>query len=395
MGLFFRRKVLAAAGTTVALGAHAAPEPVRGKEGADIIGPRNDARQAENPNLTSPPKTDHGALPNLRWSFADSHMRIEPGGWARETTVRELPISTEIAGVNMRLDRGGVREMHWHKASEWSYMLAGTARITAIDQDGRTFADDVNEGDLWFFPAGIPHSIQGLGEQGCEFLLVFDDGSFSEDNTFLLTDWFAHTPRDVLARNFGVPEAALANIPSKERYIFQAPVPGALQADVMSDNRMPQTFSHRMTAQDPQRTQHGAVRIADRSNFPISTTAAALVDVEPGGMRELHWHPNAAEWQYWIEGTGCMTVFASGGNARTFDFQAGDVGFVPFAMGHYVQNTGSTRLRFLEMFKSPRYADLSLARWLALTPPELVRAHLNVDDAFIQALHRDKRPVVG
>ena len=395
MGLFFRRKLLAAAGTTIALGAQAAPEPMRGKEGADIIGPRNDARQAANPNLTSPPKTDHGALPNLRWSFADSHMRIEPGGWARETTVRELPISTEIAGVNMRLDRGGVREMHWHKASEWSYMLAGTARITAIDQDGRTFADDVNEGDLWFFPAGIPHSIQGLGEQGCEFLLVFDDGSFSEDNTFLLTDWFAHTPRDVLARNFGVPEAALANIPSKERYIFQAPVPGALQTDVMSENKVPQTFSHRMTAQEPQRTAGGAIRVTDRSNFPISTTAAALIDIEPGGMRELHWHPNAAEWQYWIEGTGRMTVFASGGNARTFDFQAGDVGFVPFAMGHYIQNTGSTRLRFLEMFKSPRYADLSLTQWLALTPPELVRAHLNVDEAFMEALHKDKRPVVG
>ena len=90
-----------------------------------------------------------------------------------------------------------------------------------------------------------------------------------------------------------------------------------------------------------------------------------------------------------------MTVFASGGDARTFDFQAGDVGFVPFAMGHYIENTGSTRLRFLETFKSPVYADLSLQQWLALTPPELVRTHLNVDDAFMKALHADKRPVVG
>jgi len=274
-------------------------------------------------------------------------------------------------------------------------MLAGSARITAVDQDGRTFVGDVNEGDLWFFPAGIPHSIQGLGEQGCEFLLVFDDGSFSEDNTFLLTGWFAHTPRDVLARNFGVPEAALDKIPSKERYTFEAKLPGPLQMDVMSSNPVPQSFSHRMGAQQPTRTDHRAVRIADRRNFPISTTAAALVDVEPGGMRELHWNPNAAEWQYYIEGAGRMTVFASGGDARTFDFQAGDVGFVPFAMGHYVQNTCTTRLRFLELFKSPVYADLSLSQWLALTPPELVRAHLNIDDAFIQALRREKHPVVG
>jgi quercetin dioxygenase-like cupin family protein len=101
-------------------------------------------------------------MPNLKWSFADSHMRIEERGWARETTARELPISKTIAGVNMRLKAGAVRELHRHKEAEWSYMLKGKARITAVDELGRTFADDVSEGDLWYFPPGIPHSIQGL-----------------------------------------------------------------------------------------------------------------------------------------------------------------------------------------------------------------------------------------
>src|SRR5437660_3830660 len=73
----------------------------------------------------------------------------------------------------MRLTPGGVRELHWHKQAEWAYMLDGHARITAIDQDGRNFVDDVGVGDLWYFPAGIPHSIQGL-QEGCEFLLAFD-----------------------------------------------------------------------------------------------------------------------------------------------------------------------------------------------------------------------------
>ena len=97
----------------------------------------------------------------------------------------------------MRLKPGGIREMHWHKEAEWAYMIAGRARITAIDAEGRNFIDDVGAGDLWNFPAGIPHSIQGL-DDGCEFLLVFDSGTFSENETFLITDWFAHTPRDVL-----------------------------------------------------------------------------------------------------------------------------------------------------------------------------------------------------
>ena len=125
------------------------------------------------------------------------------------------------------------------------------------------------------------------------------------------------------------------------------------------------------------------------------TVAAALVEVDPGGMRELHWHPNADEWQYYLSGQGRMTVFAGSGKARTFDYQAGDVGYVPFAMGHYVQNTGDEPLVFLEVFKSDHFADISLNQWLALTPPELVQAHLNLDERTIAALSKNKQTVVA
>jgi oxalate decarboxylase len=296
----------------------------------------------------------------------------------------------------MRLKPGAVRELHWHKEAEWAYLLDGRARITAVDQDGRNFIDDVGVGDLWYFPAGIPHSIQGL-EQGCEFLLVFDDGNFSENETFLLSDWFMHTSKEVLAKNFGVAESDFATIPSHELYIFQSQVPGPLSSDRVTSpaGAVPQPFSHRMLAQEPIRMKGGTVRITDSTNFPVSTTiAAVLVEVEPGAMRELHWHPTNDEWQYYIQGSGRMTVFASGGKARTFDYQAGDVGYVPFAMGHYIENTGDTTLRFLEMFKSNRFADVSLNQWLALTPPELVQAHLHLNQKVMGALQKEKHPVV-
>jgi oxalate decarboxylase len=400
-----RRAIIAAGGAMMAAPAAAqssgpaAPLPERGGKGADILGPRNQPRAAEEPFTLAPPATDHGTMPNLKWSFSDSHMRLEEGGWARQTTTRELPVSTAMAGVNMRLKAGVVREMHWHKEAEWSYMIKGKARITAVDQDGRTFADDVGEGDLWYFPGGIPHSIQGLasdGVDGCEFLLVFDDGGFSEDSTFLLTDWLAHTPKDVLAKNFGLPESAFAKVPQKELYIFPGPKPGPLAADRMGGSGpVPKTFSHRMLAQEPVRTRGGSVRITDSTVFPASVTiAAALVEVEPGGLRELHWHPNSDEWQYYLSGQGRMTVFGSESKARTFDYQAGDVGYVPFAMGHYIENTGDTTLTFLEMFKSPRYADISLTQWLALTPHPLVQAHTGLDPKLVDALPETKSPVV-
>src|SRR6267378_265564 len=373
------------------------PQPVRPGHGGTDPGPRNIARDRQNPDLLVPPSTDHGTLPNLRFSFSDSHMRLEEGGWTRQVTVRELGISKNIAGVNMRLNAGGVRELHWHKAAEWAYMLYGTARITAVDAQGHNFVDDVGVGDLWYFASGIPHSIQGLGPDGCEFLLVFDDGTFDEDNTFLISDWFKHTPGEVLGKNFGVPASAFGHVPDpKELYIFPAPVPGALATDeIRGATAVSQPFSYRMMAMQPIRTKSGIVRIVDSRIFPASTTiAAALVEVNPGAMRELHWHPNTDEWQYYIEGQGRMGVFGASGQARTFDFQAGDVGYVPFAMGHYVENTGSQPLRFLEMFKSSYYADVSLDQWIALTPPELVQAHLRVDQQTMSALRKDKKPIV-
>ena len=378
---------------------HLMPEPISGDLGASILGPHNEPLERENPDLLRSPYTDAGTLPNLKFSFAAARTRLTRGGWGREVTTRELPVATTLAGVNMRLKPGGIRELHWHKEAEWAYMLAGRARLTAIDPEGRNFIDDVGVGDLWNFPAGIPHSIQGL-EEGCEFLLVFDDGNFSENETFLISDWFAHTPRSVLAKNFGVSEHAFADLPTDlehTHWILGGKVPGPLADDAVPSpaGPVPVTYSYHMLAQPPIETAGGRVRIADSSNFPAaSTIAAALVEIDPGGLREMHWHPNTDEWQYYLGGRGRMTVFASSGKARTFDYQGGDVGYVPFAMGHYVENIGEEPLRFLEMFRSPRFADLSLSQWMALVPRELVRAHLNLDDATMRALPKDKPIVV-
>jgi oxalate decarboxylase len=377
----------------------AGPQPIRGDLGASILGPRNVPLERENPDQLASPYTDSGTIPNLKFSFAAARNRLLEGGWAREVTVRELPVATELAGVNMRLKPGGIREMHWHKEAEWAYMLAGRARITAVDEQGRTFIDDVGVGDLWNFPSVIPHSIQGL-EDGCEFLLVFDNGNFSENETFLITDLFTHIPREVLAKNFGVAETAFANLPADiehERYIFPGKVPGPIASDTVQSAAgvVPHTFSHRMMAQKPIVADGGWVRITDSTNFPAATTiAAALVNVEPGAMRELHWHLND-EWQYYISGRARMTVFASGGKARTFDYQAGDVGYVPFSMAHYVENLGDEPLLFLEMFRSPRFMDVSLSQWMGLTPHELVQAHLNFDRGTMAALRKDKPIIVA
>src|SRR5215469_10513041 len=292
-------------------------QPIRDNQGASILGPTNPPREAQDPDLLVPPQTDHGTLPNLRWSFADSHNHLSEGGWARQTTI-------------------------------------------------------------------------------CEVLIVVDNAHFDSHSTFLLTDWLAHTPREVLAANFEVPESAFDNLPDHELYIFNAPVPGPLNGErIPGAEPVPEPFTHHLLAQEPVRTKGGSFRVADSRVFKASKTiAAALIEIEPGGIRELHWHPIADEWLYFLSGEARMGVFDANGDAGTFDYQAGDVGYVPRPMGHYVVNRGTTTLRFLGAFRSDRVVEASLSKWLALTPHELVRAHLNIDEAMLAKIPLRHTPIV-
>jgi oxalate decarboxylase len=364
-------------------------------------GPENNMLFHENPNTNTPPPTDHGDIGPIWYSFDLARKRVEEGGWTHQVTQRELPSSTDIAGVNMRLTAGSFRELHWHTADEWAIMLYGNARVTVLNPDGTIFIDDVAKGDLWFFPAGFPHSIQGLGPDGCEFLLVFNQGMFSEDNTFLLSEWVAHTPSEVLSKNSNLDSSEIARLPKDELYIFPADLPRSLAEDRAAvggrNVQASQQYTFKMEAMAPTRkTRGGEVRVVDSHNFPASRTiAAGLVTIKPGGMRELHWHPNASEWQFYIAGKARMTIFMPPGKARTMDFNANDVGFVPAVAGHYIENIGDTDLIFLEMFKADEFQDFSMNNWIRRLPPQMVTSHLNIDEATIKKIPMEKQEVLA
>lgn len=356
-------------------------------------GPQNPQLEAQIPAFQNPPPTDVGNMPMMWSSFNIMPKRIQAGGWARQITATEFPAAKEVSGVNMRLSAGGIREMHWHLAGEWALMTNGRCRITVLDAYGHPYVQDVGVGDLWFFPAGCPHSLQGLGPDGCEFIIVFDDAFQSEYNTLLLTDWFAHTPPKILAQNFGVPEDTFKNIPLHDLWIFQGVEPPALsvdQAAVASGGAPAEPFTFSLGATKPvMQNAGGMVQLADSRSFKASKTIASVIEtIRPGGLRRLHWHPNADEWQYWIKGKGRMTVFNTGPRAQTIDFQAGDLGVVPKSQGHYIENTGDEDVQLLAIFRAPEYQEVDLSDWLAHAPPELVAQHLNIDPAAIARFPR-------
>jgi oxalate decarboxylase len=325
-----------------------------------------------------------------------AHRRIQGGGWTNQLNVNDFAISQDIAGVQMALTAGGIRELHWHVQDEWAIVLSGNCRITILDADGHMFIDDLEKDDLWYFPAGFPHSIQGLAPNGTEFLLVFDDGKFSEEDTTLVTDWVKHVPRDVLAKNFGVPvdkiTAAMDAIPNGGKYIFQEPVPASLDAVRKAANRdrapSSSTFSfHWKDAKPKTEDRGGKTIVVDSRTFKVAKKIGVThVTVHPGAMRELHWHPNANEWQYYMAGKSRMTVFFNHSIARTADFQAGDIGYVPATFGHYVENLGKDDLVFLELFKTDVVQDISLNDWITHLPPDFVKQHLNISQEVLDAI---------
>ncbi|TFK81301.1 oxalate decarboxylase [Polyporus arcularius HHB13444] len=375
------------------------PQPQRGPYGAPILGPQNIPLALQNPSLLAPPTTDHGTVDNAKWPFALSHNRLQTGGWARQQTVADMPIATGLAGVNMRLEKGAIRELHWHNAAEWAYVLKGTAQISTVTAEGQNYVANVPQGSLWYLPSGQPHSIQATGDDpdGVEFLLVFDNGEFNENDTFLLTDWLAHVPKEVLAKNFHMSEGAFDRIPGQELYIFPGAVPSDNQQAPQSPyGTTPEPYTFDFASMTPTQYAGGTVKVADSRNFKVAKTiAVAEVTVLPGAMRELHWHPSDDEWTFFIEGTARITLFAASGNARTFDYQGGDIAYIPGSYGHYIENTGTSTLRFLEVLKTDVFRDISLNQWLALTPPELVKAHLQLSDEAISQLSKVKPVVVA
>lgn len=272
-------------------------------------------------------------LPTFKFELEKSQGKVIGNSFGKEATVEQLPISKGIAGVSMKLEPGAMRELHWHAtAAEWALVLEGRVRTTVIDPEGRAETNDFEPGDVWYFPRGHGHMLEALGDEPTHFILIFDNGYFSEFGTFSITDWLGHTPKALLAKNFGLPESAFDGIPRDEVYFARGSVPPAEAATPLQGEKLPpMTHKYRLLSQDPHRVFAGGREWrVDQSKFPISETVTGVVlDLDPGALRELHWHPTADEWQYIVEGQVSVTLFGSHGRYRTETLSAGDVGYIP------------------------------------------------------------------
>ena len=342
------------------------------------------AQGQQPPSGPTPASLTGTELPSFRFALGAMTPKVYDGGWLRAATVDQFPVSQKLAGALMQLVPGGLRELHWHSnAAEWAYVIKGQCRVTTIDPQNRSEVVDFGPGDVWYFPRGHGHSIQGIGHEDCLFILVFDNGYFSEFGTFSISDWLGHVPPEVLQKSLGVPAQRFADFPKREVFIAKGAVPPPLAPNrAGSLDATSLTHRCRLLDQKPEDYPGGTNRLVSQREFPISTTmTGAHMRLKPGAIRELHWHPNADEWQYYLSGRASMSVFGSHGRVRTDQFGGGDVGYVPQGYGHYIENIGTEDLDVVVVFNNGTYESISLSAWLATNPPALLATNFQVPES--------------
>lgn len=335
------------------------------------------------------------ALPSFSYPFSGKPLTRYDGGTTKQVGTYNFPVSTGLAGVYMTLEPGALREMHWHAfAAEWAYVIEGRTRITLTSPEGKVQIADVGAGGLWYFPKGWGHSIEGIGPGTAKFLLVFNDGAFQEGSTFSITDWIAHTPAAWVAQNLGLKPSQVQQLPKNQVYISRRPpAPGPIDDTRPRGQGIgPLKLSHvfDLKAQPRQDAVDGSsLQLASAKEFPASfNMSGAILHLEPGAMRSMHWHPNADEWQYVLSGSYDLSVFASQGKSSVSSLRQGDVGYVPMGYGHALRNTSDGPTDVLVVFNDADYESINLNDWLATNPTSVVANNLQIPVPLADQLPR-------
>jgi len=343
-------------------------------------------------NNVPDPVTSGDQLPTFKFELEKSAGRVLGGSYGKEATVSQLPISKGIAGVSMRMEPGVMRELHWHAtAAEWAFVTEGRVRTTVIDPQGCCETNDFEPGDIWYFPRGHGHVIETLGNKPCHFVLVFDNGYFSEFGPFSITDWLGHAPKELLAKNFRLPASTFDSFPKEEVYFAKGAIPPEVaQPPLQGWKAPPLTHKHSMLSQKPFEAFDGGLEWrVDGSQFPISTTMTGVVlEMEAGALRELHWHPNAAEWQYILSGQFSVTMFGSKGRWRQEVLNQGDVGYIPQGFGHSIENISGQKALILIVFNSGHYQTIDVSQWIAGNPVDVLATNFGQDPSVFEKFPR-------
>lgn len=349
-------------------------------------------------NLTAAVAAGGGGKSGTGPSFNVRPRREFPGGWIKETTVADTPAIQDMAASYVSMEPGSLRGLHWHRAAaEFGYVISGACVLSVYDPFGNSGLQELRAGDVWSVPRGYGHSVWAYGAEGCVFTSVYDDGTSSEVNAFEVTDFLRTERAEIVEAVLGVPVAELG-VAGERAPILRAGAVGdpALALTPRGEaGPPPQPFGFSLMALPPMRCPGGWFVQASKENFPMSRTLiGAITQLDPGGVREPHWHPNADEWDLVLAGRARVTLFEGGEAASAVELGVGDIGFLPRNGAHAVEALGDEPFLLLSVFNAPEFEAIGMSEILAGVSSEVLGRNLDADPAVIARLPRGERFIV-
>lgn len=347
------------------------------------------------PGISVPLEGITGGLPPFAYPLEASAPVAYAAGEVRWATGEQLSTLQGVSMVSLRLAAGGLRELHWHlNAHELSVCLAGEGRIGIFAPDGTSETIDVVPGSITFVPDGYTHYIQNTGTDELHLVIAFTD---ERPETTDFSQALPVIPTPLLAQTFGVEandfpflttrgDRVLVPLAAPEEEATSGtPTANAASAYSVSVDELPVTRLTGGTVQPL--TDQEIPKLEGITVFPL--TAA------PYGLREPHWHPNAAELNYCVSGQAQIGIVAPDGNVQTFAVNAGDIAYIPRNWFHYIANIGDEPLQFLIFFitPDPRIQTINLSLTVDHVPAAVLAASFDSVPAAFAAL--PKRGNVG
>ena len=303
------------------------------------------------------------------YTVASSPARIERDGGARiDVTADQLPLLDGMALATLRLEPGAVREPHWHpNAAELSYCLEGSASMTIVESGGRPVSMDIEPGDLAFVPSGLIHHIENRADSPARFVVCFNHEHYEDLN---LSNSVAEMPAHVLRSTFGAD-------PGSFDWIEPVTEPAFIDRPGNSGNGSAGTgspYRYRLEKMEPEVENAGGSAIFGRADYFPALDGLAMYSLRMSGrgVREPHWHPNAAELNYLIEGSVRLTIVSPGGDVETVDLEAGDISYIPRAYFHHIESTSDDQARLAVFFDHELPADNGISAVLSAYPDSVL-----------------------
>lgn len=331
-----------------------------------------------------------GGLPPFAYPLEASAPVEYAAGALRWATRGQLPVLQGVSMASLRLASGGLRELHWHlNANELNVCLVGEGRIGIFAPDGTSETIDIVPGSITFIPDGYTHYIENTGADELHLVIAF---THERPETTDFSQALPSLPTPLLAQVFGVAANDFPFLATRgdrvlvplsatgEEVVTGTPVAGTSSSYSFNAGDLPvSTFAG------------GTVQPLTDQQIPLldGITVFPLTAL-PHGLREPHWHPNAAELNYCVSGTAQIGIVAPDGNVQSFAVNAGDIAYIPRSWFHYIANTGDEPLEFLIFFITPdaRIQTINLSLTMDHVPAAVMAASFDSDPAAFAALPR-------